>query len=349
MEKVFTNVEHVRWIREQIAAKRPYWYGVYYLPCTEALLAKKAKQYPAHYKANRFARYSQDVKNNQIAGDCVNGAIKGAVWSELGARLPVYKSHDCPDKSADGMFEYCKKIGMPWGGMDSMPELPGIAVRFAGHVGIYLGNGEVGEWRGFAYGCVLTRLKGRKWTHWYQLPWTEYVGGDAAAEDKPAASAGALGSRLLVFGRRGEDVVLLQQALMRLGYPLPDWGADGDYGEETEKAVKDFQQDHGLEIDGDYGQLTHAELMAELAEQEAQNGDDDEAPAAPEKYVVVTGGSVYVRKGPGKEHDMITIVRRGARLEYVATADNGWHAVKASGIAGWISGKYTRIEEENDR
>lgn len=346
MEKVFTAAEHVAWLKEQVSRKRPYWYGVYYLPCSEKLLAKKAKQYPSHYTAKRMARYGDDIKNSQIAGDCVNGAIKGAVWSELGKRKPVYKSHDCPDKSADGMFEYCRKIGMQWGGMDSMPELPGIAVRFAGHVGIYVGDGEVVEWRGFDYGCVQTKLKNRKWTHWYMLPWTDYT----AEEGNQIETSAALGSRLLVFGRRGEDVVLLQQALMRLGYPLSDWGTDGDYGEETEKAVKDFQQDHGLEIDGDYGPMTHAELMAELAEQEAQNGDDDdEAPAAPEKYVVVTGGSVYVRKGPGKEHEIITVVRKGARLDYAATADNGWHAVNAGGIAGWISGKYTQIEEENDR
>jgi hypothetical protein len=243
------------------------------------------------------------------------------------------------------MFEYCRKIGMEWGGMDSLPDMPGVAVRFSGHVGIYIGGGEVAEWRGFDYGCVITKLAGRKWTHWYMLPWVEYVGYDAA-EDKPTETVRTLGSRLLVFGKKGEDVVLLQQALMQLGYPLTDWGADGDYGEETEKAVKDFQQDHGLDVDGDYGPMTHAELMAELAEREAQtDGEEDAAPVTPARHVRVTGSRVYVRKGPGKEHDVITVVRAGTLLEYVATADNGWHAIKADGIAGWISGKYTRVEE----
>lgn len=348
MDKVFSSIEYVKWLREQARLKRPYWYGVYYLPCSEKLLEKKSRQYPSHYTKDRMARYSEDIKNSQIAGDCVNGAIKGAVWSELGAHEPRYKSHDCPDKSADGMFEYCKKIGMDWGGMDSMPDEPGIAVRMAGHVGIYAGDGEVVEWRGFKYGCVITKLKGRKWTHWYKLPWVEYVEG-AATETPAEPEAHALGSRLLVFSKKGEDVVLLQQMLMGLGYPLLDWGADGDYGEETEKAVKDFQQDHGLDVDGDYGPQTHAELMAELAERSAEKDDDedeDEAPAAPSRYVMVTGGSVYIRKGPGREHDVITVVRKGARLEHVITAENGWHAVKADGIAGWISGKYSEVREE---
>ena len=43
----------------------------------------------------------------------------------------------------------------------------------------------------------------------------------------------------------------LQTDLMKLGYALPKYGADGDYGAETEKAVKQFQlseQDHGEHI-----------------------------------------------------------------------------------------------------
>ena len=349
MDKVFNNIEYVKWLRQQAQLKRPYWYGVYHLLCTEKLLERKAKQYPSHYKASRMGRYSEDIKNGQIAGDCVNGAIKGAVWGELDKRVPVHKSHDCPDKSADGMFEYCKKIGMDWGGMDSMPDIPGIAVRMAGHVGVYVGDGEVVEWRGFKYGCVVTELKKRKWTHWYKLPWVEYVMSDTTVDEETIPESHALGSRLLVFGKKGDDVVLLQQMLVGLGYPLPEWGADGDYGEETEKAVKDFQQDHGLDVDGDYGPQTHAELMAELAEQSAQKDDDedeDEAPAAPSRYVLVTGGSVYIRKGPGKEHDVVTVVRKDTRLEHVVTAENGWHAVKAGGIAGWISGKYSEVRGE---
>ena len=154
--------EYIAWLREQARLKRPYWYGCYYNPCSEALLQRKAKQYPSHYTAKRMPTYRQHIAAGQIAGDCVNGAIKGAIWSELGTRQPVYGSHNCPDKSADGMFEYCKKQGMPWGAISSMPDKPGIAVRFAGHVGIYVGNGEVVEWKGFNYGCVVTKVKNGK-------------------------------------------------------------------------------------------------------------------------------------------------------------------------------------------
>ena len=340
MEKVFTSIEHASWLREQAAAKRPYWYGCYYNRCTEALLARKAKQYPGHYGAGRMARYRQDIADGQIAGDCVNGAIKGAVWSELGRREPVYASHDCPDKSADGMFEYCKGLGMDWGAIGSMPDESGLAVRFAGHVGIYVGNGEVVEWRGFAYGCVVTKLSARPWTHWYRLPWVEYAGGGVTAQGGQSVDCGTLGSRLLKRGSSGDDVRTLQELLMLLGYALPECGADGDFGSETEAAVKAYQQKNGLEADGKYGPRTHAELMGGVAE---LDGDGDDVAVSEAKTVVVTGGTVNIRCGAGTQYGVAAIVRKGARLDWVATASNGWHAVRAGGIEGWISPKYSEV------
>ena len=339
MEKVFTAAEHAKWLREQAERKRPYWYGVYHLPCTEKLLEKKKRQYPAHYGEARMARYREDIAAEQIAGDCVNGAIKGAVWGELGAREPIYGSHGCPDKSADGMFEFCRKQGMEWGAMDTMPDEPGVAVRMAGHVGVYVGGGEVVEWRGFAHGCVITKLSARRWLHWYRLPWTEY--GEGRKEE--AAAQGALGGRLLKKGRKGEDVRTLQELLMGLGYVLPEWGADGEFGSETERAVRAFQAANGLDIDGEYGAESHRMMMALTAERDEE--DEDEPEEATRREIEVTGNTVYVRSGAGQEYEILTIVRKGMRLEWSATAENGWHAVKTGGMSGWIGPKYTKAAD----
>lgn len=60
-------------------------------------------------------------------------------------------------------------------------------------------------------------------------------------------------------GDQGEDVALIQQRLNSLGY---DIGAvDGDFGEATENAVKNFQRDKGLEVDGIIGAHTYKLLM----------------------------------------------------------------------------------------
>ena len=334
MKKVFTNLEHAKWLREQAALNRPYWYGTYYLKCKESLLNRKAKQYPDHYGEKRMPTYRKHIAAGQMCGDCVNGAIKGAVWSELGKRESAYNTHSCPDKSADGMFEYCKKAGMEWGAISTMPDEIGLAVRMAHHVGVYVGNGEVVEWRGFAYGCVITKLSARKWLHWYRLPWTEYVTEPAEKEST------LLGARLLKNGCKGADVKELQTHLMAMGYKLPEYGADGDFGEETERALKRFQKAQKLTADGKYGDKSHAALMEILA----ASDDDDDDDNADEREVIVTGGSVFIRKGAGKAYEVVTVAHKGDKLPYVATASNGWHCVEVNGRNGWISGAYSKVE-----
>lgn len=48
------------------------------------------------------------------------------------------------------------------------------------------------------------------------------------------------------FGDRGPDVQALQQALLSRGYPLPRYGADGDFGRETSLAVERFCAAEGI-------------------------------------------------------------------------------------------------------
>lgn len=51
-------------------------------------------------------------------------------------------------------------------------------------------------------------------------------------------------------GDRGPRVGVVQERLLDLGYALPKFGADEDFGGETEDAVRDWQEDVGLEPDG---------------------------------------------------------------------------------------------------
>ena len=67
---------------------------------------------------------------------------------------------------------------------------------------------------------------------------------------------------LLKRGMTGEDVRKLQSRLIELGYDLPKYGADGEYGSETVAAVKEFQIDKGLDVDGIAGEKTLAALYA---------------------------------------------------------------------------------------
>lgn len=59
---------------------------------------------------------------------------------------------------------------------------------------------------------------------------------------------------------QGDDVRKVQQALLSQGYSLGELGADEFYGLATVNAVKKFQQDKGLVVDGILGPTTREKL-----------------------------------------------------------------------------------------
>lgn len=60
--------------------------------------------------------------------------------------------------------------------------------------------------------------------------------------------------RLLKHGMKGDDVKRLQEALVKLGYSTN--GIDGIWGNGTENAVRSFQKDNKLTVDGLVGKNT---------------------------------------------------------------------------------------------
>ena len=64
------------------------------------------------------------------------------------------------------------------------------------------------------------------------------------------------------WGKKNSEVKVLQQLLIDKGYDLGVWGADGHYGNATYYAVRKFQKDKGLVVDGVCGELTWAALLA---------------------------------------------------------------------------------------
>ena len=63
-------------------------------------------------------------------------------------------------------------------------------------------------------------------------------------------------------GQTGAQVVLLQKALIHLGYLQPP--ADGSFGPATQSAVEQFQSANGLTADGVVGKDTLAALKTQL-------------------------------------------------------------------------------------
>ena len=63
----------------------------------------------------------------------------------------------------------------------------------------------------------------------------------------------------LQYGDKGRNVIAVQQQLIKHGYNATD--KNGVYGKETKWAVRLFQQDRGLPVDGIIGPATYNALM----------------------------------------------------------------------------------------
>lgn len=72
------------------------------------------------------------------------------------------------------------------------------------------------------------------------------------------AAVNVYGASVYKRGSRGETVRKIQNVLLSEG--LYDGNADGIYGEKTESAVRSYQQNHGLAVDGIVGKNTLAEM-----------------------------------------------------------------------------------------
>ncbi|SFG10936.1 glycoside hydrolase domain-containing protein [Sporolactobacillus nakayamae] len=95
-------------------------------------------------------------------------------------------------------------------------------------------------------------------------------GGSAAKVDKPKAQKTAKVSKLLRHGDKGESVKELQHDLIKAGYSCGKAGADGIFGEDTEKAVEDLQRVYKVAIDGIVGDQTRAVLKKALSKKIAK-------------------------------------------------------------------------------
>jgi len=145
---------------------------------------------------------------------------------------------------------------------------PGTAVYTGtkddhGHVGLYIGGGWVIEAKGTQYGVVRSSIAEKKWTWWGELTGVSYSGENATVEP-PVSGDDKVVLPMLRRGDKGEKVAYLQTLLMNHGYALPKYGADGDFGAETEKAVKAFQRDWGLKEDGVVGEKTWSMLLTTM-------------------------------------------------------------------------------------
>lgn len=157
------------------------------------------------------------------------------------------------------------------------------------------------------------------------------------ADTKPVTPALKLGDRILENGMTGPDVKQMQEGLIRLGYDLGKWGADGEFGDATELAVRRFQTQEDLAPDGEFGPLSLAAMNKALEQMNA--------PVENPKQVQIVGGNCYVRSTPVVQKDNIRgIAHEGTKYPFTGQMSaDGWLEIVYKDKAGWVSGKYGRV------
>lgn len=91
-------------------------------------------------------------------------------------------------------------------------------------------------------------------------PFDEIVNGKKAEETKEDNTVNII-MTMLGKGDEGEQVKTLQRILYAMGYDLGKYGVDGDFGAKTDTAVKLYQKNHGLAVDGIVGKDTWTKLL----------------------------------------------------------------------------------------
>lgn len=326
---MFTGKQLAEYCKKVYAAKWVYWYGTYGKKCSQSLYESKKKQYPSHYGSSRTAGYMRDIREGKWCADCV-GMIKSFFWKngDLTA-TPKYATNHCPDVSANGMIKLCSQTGK----IGSIPDEPGLVVWKSGHIGVYIGGGYTIEMRGFDYDCVKRKVTAGPWTKWGRLPSSMIIYCGDACDIEPEPDA-------LQYGSEGKAVRELQEDLLALGYCLPEYGADGDFGSETKRVVKAFQRDHGLPVTG----IADSETLAAI-----ETAIEDGAESEPlTRMVEITGGAVNVRSAPGVDGTRVLgVAKKGDKLPYQGEErevdGRPWYLVEYDGQNGWVSSKYAKL------
>lgn len=146
-------------------------------------------------------------------------------------------------------------------------------------------------------------------------------------------------------GDKGNDVKTMQTMLIAVGYSCGSYGADGDFGSDSDKALRKFQGDYGLTVDGKYGAKSKAKLES------VYNRKKSSKPLG--TYKVTAKSGLYVREGAGTNYNIVPknkltknaqehaksngALRYGTRVT-VKEWKNGFARIPS----GWVSGDYLK-------
>lgn len=180
---------------------------------------------------------------------------KGATYT--GNMRPVFLS--CGFKDVTNEINLASGAGLQRGD---------VLLNIISHTALALGNGQLVHARSSEGSNDTRDGSGNeiRTQAYYNFPWdcvlryseegtettAEYI---AHQEEKYA-----LEFRTLIRGMVGEDVRAMQRLLKAAGFDIGRYGADGEFGFDTQNAVKAYQRSKGIDADGEAGPETMSRL-----------------------------------------------------------------------------------------
>ena len=168
-----TNIGLINFCMNALEAGSGYVYGAYGQDVTMSFLRQQQAMFRTDPSANLTdseVNFIFETYSGKPSFDCI-GLIKAYEWIDEDTGVIRYRSNGFQDIGANGMLESAEISG----DIASIPEIPGLAVCMEGHIGVYIGNGEVIEAKGNHDGVVKTKLSEGGWTRWMQLPGITYL------------------------------------------------------------------------------------------------------------------------------------------------------------------------------
>lgn len=240
---------------------------------------------------NNFTKYARDL---DAIPNFYNGGKQGVYWCDVFVDWCFVQAFGVetakkllgqPDKSLGAGCVFSRRYFGAMGQLYKKPK-PGDVIFFsdssgdAGHTGIVrkVDSKKVYTVEGNTSGASgVVDNGGGVWEKSYSLSEPRILdygrpdydsilheGSDETKEPIPATAKKGdftMEMRVLKNGCKGDDVRALQILLIGNGFTCGSWGADGNFGNATEMAVKNYQKAKRLQVDGKAGPETMRSLL----------------------------------------------------------------------------------------
>ena len=162
------NLDLVAWAQNALSQGWGYVWGTYGEVLDSASFQFRLNQYP--YEVGRFSDFIRQNWLGKRTADCI-GLIKGYGWYNPETGAIEYGSNGFPDIDATSIYYEATEKGP----ISTIPEIPGLAVWQRGHIGVYVGGGQVIQAAGTMQGVKLSHLSQTGFTHWLKIPYIHYL------------------------------------------------------------------------------------------------------------------------------------------------------------------------------